>query len=377
MEKLKMESPNVIQEHIKEIKKLFPDAVTEVKSGNAIKSVVDFTILEQELSDTVSGNLQERYQMTWPDKTQTFKNAYLPTSLTLRPLVSSSKNFEKTKNVYIEGDNLDALKILRETYLNKVKLVYVDPPYNTGNNLIYKNDFSQSEESFIENNGQNDQYGNRLFVNNDTNGRFHTDWLNMIYPRIKLARDFLTDDGFFVISIDQSELMNLIKVCDEIFGEENRINIVTVVHKPEGRNQEKFFGTSNEFALFYAKNKADANFRNVVLDQEVAKKFKDQDSLGNFRFQNFIRMTDGRLAYRSVRPKFWYPIYVNTTLKIMSVHKEKVPEPFETIFPITKVGVEMSWKLLPLSAEELINTNNLSFELDKSGFITIVEKIRE
>lgn len=372
-----MESPNVIQEHIKEIKKLFPDAVTEVKSGNAIKSVVDFTILEQELSDTVSGNLQERYQMTWPDKTQTFKNAYLPTSLTLRPLVSSSKNFEKTKNVYIEGDNLDALKILRETYLNKVKLVYVDPPYNTGNNLIYKNDFSQSEESFIENNGQNDQYGNRLFVNNDTNGRFHTDWLNMIYPRIKLARDFLTDDGFFVISIDQSELMNLIKVCDEIFGEENRINIVTVVHKPEGRNQEKFFGTSNEFALFYAKNKADANFRNVVLDQEVAKKFKDQDSLGNFRFQNFIRMTDGRLAYRSVRPKFWYPIYVNTTLKIMSVHKEKVPEPFETIFPITKVGVEMSWKLLPLSAEELINTNNLSFELDKSGFITIVEKIRE
>lgn len=372
-----MESPNVIQEHIKEIKKLFPDAVTEVRSGNAIKSVVDFTILEQELSDTVSGNLQERYQMTWPDKTQTFKNAYLPTSLTLRPLVSSSKNFEKTKNVYIEGDNLDALKILRETYLNKVKLVYVDPPYNTGNNLIYKNDFSQSEESFIENNGQNDQYGNRLFVNNDTNGRFHTDWLNMIYPRIKLARDFLTDDGFFVISIDQSELMNLIKVCDEIFGEENRINIVTVVHKPEGRNQEKFFGTSNEFALFYAKNKADANFRNVVLDQEVAKKFKDQDSLGNFRFQNFIRMTDGRLAYRSVRPKFWYPIYVNTTLKIMSVHKEKVPEPFETIFPITKVGVEMSWKLLPLSAEELINTNNLSFELDKSGFITIVEKIRE
>lgn len=377
MEKLKMKSPDVIQEHIKEIKNLFPDAVTEVNDGNVIKSVVDFTVLEQELSGSVSGNSQERYQMTWPDKTQTFKNAYLPTSLTLRPLVSSSKNFEETKNVYIEGDNLDALKILRETYLNKVKLVYVDPPYNTGNNLIYKNDFSQSEESFIENNGQNDQYGNRLFVNNDTNGRFHTDWLNMIYPRIKLARDFLTDDGFFVISIDQSELMNLIKVCDEIFGEENRINIVTVVHKPEGRNQEKFFGTSNEFALFYAKNKADANFRNVVLDQEVAKKFKDQDSLGNFRFQNFIRMTDGRLAYRSVRPKFWYPIYVNTRLKVMSVHKEKVPEPFETIFPITKVGVEMSWKLLPLSAEELINTGNLSFEVDKSGFITIVEKIRE
>ena len=321
-------------------------------------------------------NKDESYDFTWVGKRKSIIEAGAPISKTLRPDIEASKDFDNTKNMLIVGDNLDALKLLQESYLGKVSLAYVDPPYNTGTNMIYSNDFSDSEEAFLEESGQIDD-GYALVSNPKTAGRFHSRWLSMMYPKLKLIRNLLSDTGFCVIAMDDSEIENLIKICNEVFGEENRIGIVTVVHKPEGRNQEKFFGTSNEYALFYAKNKSLANFQNVVLDPEIAKKFNLTDELGNYRLQNFIRMTDGKLAYRSVRPKFWYPIYVNKNNGELSINKPTSADEYYEVFPVTKAGVEMSWKVLPASANELIKNGSILPSIDSDGFITIQEKIRE
>jgi adenine-specific DNA-methyltransferase len=225
MEKLKMKSPSVIQEHIKEIKKLFPDAVTEVKDGDETKIVIDFDVLKQELSDSLINDKQERYQMTWPGKKEAILLSNMPTSKSLRPNIDSSIDFYNTKNIYIEGDNLDALKIMRESYLGCIKVIYLDPPYNTGNDFVYKDDFSVDIDSYSKSSGQSDDLGNRLVLNSESNGRYHSDWLNMIYPRLKLAKDFLKDDGFVFISIDDHEEDNLIKIGKEIFGESNFVGV--------------------------------------------------------------------------------------------------------------------------------------------------------
>lgn len=318
----------------------------------------------------------ESYNFTWVGKRKSIVEAGAPINKILRPDIEASKDFDNTKNMLIVGDNLDALKLLQESYLGKISLAYVDPPYNTGTNMIYSNDFSDSEEAYLEESGQIDD-GYTLVANPKTAGRFHSRWLSMMFPKLKLIRNLLSDTGFCVIAMDDSEIENLLKICNEVFGEENRIGIVTIVHKPEGRNQEKFFGTSNEYALFYAKNKSLANFQNVVLDPEIAKKYNLTDELGNYRLQNFIRMTDGKLAYRSVRPKFWYPIYVNMKSGELSISKPSSMDEYFEVLPVTKAGVEMSWKVLPASANELIKSNSILPEIDPDGFITIQEKIRE
>jgi adenine-specific DNA-methyltransferase len=198
-----------------------------------------------------------------------------------------------------------------------------------------------------------------------------------MYQRLKLAKDLLSDDGFILIAIDHNELFNLGEICDEILGYANRIGIISVIHKPEGRNQAKFIGPSNEFMLAYAKNEQIGRLQNVVLDPEVAAKFNQSDEKGNYRLQNFIRMTDGKLAYREVRPKFWYPIYVDVENRRLSINKDDLSGNVLEIYPKTKVGVEMSWKVLPNSAQTLINNGELEISTDKDGFITIMEKIRE
>lgn len=225
MEYLKMHTPDLADENFKKLAALFPNAVTETKdeNGNVVRSI-DADVLRQEISATVVEGPQERYQFTWPDKKKSVVLANQPIAKTLR--LDREKSVGKdgtlgnidTENIYIEGDNLDALKLLQETYLGKVKMIYIDPPYNTGNDFIYEDDFSQSADEYLGNSGQFDKEGNRLVQNTESNGRFHTDWLNMLYPRLRLAKDLLTDNGVIFISIDDNEVSNLKKICNEIYG---------------------------------------------------------------------------------------------------------------------------------------------------------------
>lgn len=221
MEKMDMMSMDRVQENIAKIRALFPECVTEVKRDGKVTLAVDFDELKQEMSGMLIDEREERYQMTWPDKRKAKLLANTSISATLRPCKEESVDFDNTQNLYIEGDNLDVLKLLQETYLGKVKMIYIDPPYNTSGDFVYEDDFAQSAEEYVANSGQYDDQGNRLVENNETNGRFHTDWLNMIYPRLKVARDLLTDDGVIFISCDDHEQANLKKVCDEVFGRKN------------------------------------------------------------------------------------------------------------------------------------------------------------
>ena len=222
MEKMKMHSPNHPQENIARIRELFPGCVTEAVGENGqVSLAVDFDQLRQELSDSIVEGPQERYQLNWPGKREALLTANAPIAKTLRPCREESVDFDTTKNLFIEGDNLDALKLLQETYLGKIKMIYIDPPYNTGNDFIYEDDFSEDCDEFLKRSNQKDEKGNRLIANPESNGRFHSDWLSMLYPRLKLARNLLRDDGVVFISIDDNEIHNLRKVCEEIFGEDN------------------------------------------------------------------------------------------------------------------------------------------------------------
>lgn len=225
MEHLNMQSMDKIAANVAKIRELFPNCVTErINSEGKLEHAIDFDMLKQELSDHVVDGLQERYQFTWPDKRKAVLAANAPINKPLRPCREESVDFDNTENLYIEGDNLEVLKLLQETYLGKVKMIYIDPPYNTGNDFVYEDDFKQSAEEYIDNSGQLDEEGNRMVTNTESNGRFHTDWLNMMYPRLKLAKDLLDkNEGVIFISIDESEHSNLKKICDEIFGEDNFI----------------------------------------------------------------------------------------------------------------------------------------------------------
>lgn len=254
MDKLKMHSVNKVDENVAKIGKLFPNCVTERKNDKGeVEYAIDFDMLKQELSDVVVEGNEERYQFTWPDKKKSILLANAPISKTLRPCREESVDFDNTENLYIEGDNLDVLKLLQETYLGKIKMIYIDPPYNTGNDFVYNDDFAESTDEYLANSGQFDDEGNRLVQNTESNGRYHTDWLNMIYPRLKLAKDLLAEDGVLLISIDDNEIDNLQKVCDEIFGENNfACNLVW--QKKTGASDAKGIATITENILVYSKN---------------------------------------------------------------------------------------------------------------------------
>ena len=251
-----MQSSNGVEDNITKIAQLFPDCVTEIvdeRSGQP-KHLIDFEKLKQNLSDSVMSERAERYQFTWPDKSKAILLANSPINATLRPCREDSVDFDNTQNLYIEGDNLDVLKCLKETYLHKVKMIYIDPPYNTGNDFVYEDDFAQSSEEYLANSGQFDEQGNRMFTNAESNGRFHTDWLNMIYPRLKVARDLLTDDGVIFISIDDNEVENLRKVCDEVFGEQNFVDCLHWKKKKQPSFLAKHTAKVMEYVIVYAKN---------------------------------------------------------------------------------------------------------------------------
>ena len=227
-----MQTPNLVDENIEKIGRLFPDCLTERTGADGkTEQAIDFDKLRQELSKSIVEGDEERYQFTWPGKKQAIITANAPINKTLRPCREESVDFDNTQNLYIEGDNLDVLKLLREDYLGKVKMIYIDPPYNTGNDFVYEDDFAQSTNDYIENSGQKDDEGNRLVANTDSNGRFHTDWLNMIYPRLRIAKDLLAEDGIIFIHIGESEVENLRKISSEIFGEQNQITIFSRVMK--------------------------------------------------------------------------------------------------------------------------------------------------
>lgn len=254
MEHLNMQSMDKVAANVAKIRELFPNCVTErINNEGKLEHAIDFDMLKQELSDHVVDGLQERYQFTWPDKRKAILAANAPINKTLRPCREESVDFDNTENLYIEGDNLEVLKLLQETYLGKVKMIYIDPPYNTGNDFVYEDDFKQSAEEYIDNSGQLDEEGNRMVTNTESNGRFHTDWLNMIYPRLKLAKDLLSDDGVIFISIGDDEESNLIKCCDEIFGESNFV--VSICHKHRASvSNDRIISENHNHLLFYCKN---------------------------------------------------------------------------------------------------------------------------
>ena len=254
MDKLKMHSVNKVDENVTKIGKLFPNCVTERKNDKGeVEYAIDFDMLKQELSDVVVEGNEERYQFTWPDKKKSILLANAPISKTLRPCREESVDFDNTENLYIEGDNLDVLKLLQETYLGKIKMIYIDPPYNTGNDFVYNDDFAESAEEYLANSGQFDEEGNRLVQNTESNGRFHTDWLNMIYSRLRISKDILAENGLIFISIGQTELNNTITMCDEIFGASNRAGVVSRQMKT-GNNQGKFFTQNTDYIVVYSKN---------------------------------------------------------------------------------------------------------------------------
>ncbi|WP_370580516.1 site-specific DNA-methyltransferase [Snodgrassella alvi] len=373
MEKLKMHSLNKVDENIKKIGTQFPNCITErINQLGEVEYAIDFDILKQELSSVIVAGRDERYQFTWPDKKKSILLANTPIAKTLRPCREESVDFDDTKNLYIEGDNLEVLKLLQETYLEKIDLIYIDPPYNTGNDILYINDYIDREDEFHKK-YEIDEQGNKLYLNTDMNGRYHTNWLNMMYQRIKISKDLIKKDGFFLVAIDHNELFNLGEICDEIFGYSNRVGIISIVHKPEGRNQAKFIGPSNEFMLVYAKNENIAKLQKVVLDEEQKKTFSCQDENGTYRLKNFIRLSDGKYATKESKPTFWYPIYVTEDLATLSYTEI---ENSVAIYPITDSGIERTWKTTKETFFERYRNGDIIARRENNK-IKIYEKLRE
>ena len=302
MDKLKMHTPNKADENFKKLAELFPNAVTETidENGEVVRAI-DKDVLMQEISCTVVDGNEERYQFTWPDKKKSVLLANAPINKTLRPCREESVDFDTTENLYIEGDNLEVLKLLQETYLGKVKMIYIDPPYNTGSDFVYADNFAQSTDEYITNSGQFDEEGNRLVKNLDSNGRYHTDWLNMIYPRLKIAKNLLTEDGVIFISIDDSENKNLKNVCDEIFGAANFVSQLIWQNKKGGGNDSKYIAIEHEYILVYARNiSALSEFYEAYSDDYI-KRYKEHDEIGRFFWDTFKRKS-GKQYYPIVCP---------------------------------------------------------------------------
>ena len=321
-----MQTTDVVDENIKRIGEMFPNCLTEVKDEKGRPQVaIDFDQLRQELSKNIVEGPEERYQFTWPDKRNAIRLANAPTTDTLRPCREESVDFDNTQNLYIEGDNLQVLKLLRENYLGKVKMIYIDPPYNTGNDFVYNDDFSQSAGEYMHNSGQEDEEGNRLVTNTESNGRFHTDWLNMIYPRLKVAKDLLSEDGVIFISIDDNELENLIKLGNEVFGDSNFIGTLSVENNPKGRKNSSYISVSSEYCVIFARNKDKSYFI-----ENVPKKSSDMtlDENGRYVHNSGKRVLVGDNSFNKKVTKTEsdknYVVYYKSSTKDIIIKKEAI-----------------------------------------------------
>ena len=303
---------------------------------------IDWDKLRAELDPDIILDGEERYQFTWPDKRAASRLANIPTDKALRPDVDASKDFWNTENLYIEGDNLDVLKVLRENYLGKIKMIYIDPPYNTGNDFVYNDDFTQGRDEFEANSGLFDEDGNQVLDpmqrNTESNGRFHTDWLNMIYPRLKVARDLLASDGVIFISIDDNEVRNLKIICDEIFGETNFIAQIVNVNNIAGRSDSRHIATAHEYVLMY--QKAPSFISNgLPLSDEQKKEYRFEDEKGRYRQQGLRKRGSG--ARREDRPNMFYPIYYSPSDNVVSL--SPTSDSIE-IYPKLSDGTDGRWR---------------------------------
>lgn len=302
MDKLKMHSPNLVDANIEKISALFPNCITETKDENGeLKKAIDFDLLKQELSQILVEGEQERYRLDWVGKKEAILTANAPIAKTLRPCREESVNFDKTENLFIEGDNLEALKLLQENYLGEVKMIYIDPPYNTGNDFIYEDDFAESTDEFFERSNQVDEEGNKLVANPDSNGRFHSDWLSMIYSRLKLAKNLLKDDGVIFISIDDYEKDNIKKICDEIFIG-NYVATVVWQRAFSPKNDAKYLSSSHDYVLIYAKNINSFKVGKLPRTEEANARYKNPDN--DYRG----KWVSGDLSVKTYSKEYDYPI---------------------------------------------------------------------
>ncbi len=288
MEKVNLQTTNIVDENIKRIGELFPNCLTErLNDEGKPEMAIDFDQLRQELSKDIVEGSEERYQFTWPDKRNAIRLANAPTTDTLRPCREESVDFNNTQNLYIEGDNLQVLKLLRENYLGKVKMIYIDPPYNTGNDFVYNDNFDQDKQEYVHNSGQYDEEGNQLVTNTENNGRFHTDWLNMIYPRLKVAKDLLNENGVIFISIGEDELENLTKITDELFGAANRIGIVPRVMK-SGGGKGQFFSPNIDYVVIYGRLlSVKMSFKEPISEEVISKLYTSVETEGERKGERY------------------------------------------------------------------------------------------
>ena len=331
MEKLKMQSHDVIGSNTQKIAQLFPNCVTERlgKDGKP-ELAIDFEKLQAELSNEIIAEGEERYQFTWPDKRAAIRLANTPTTMTLRPCREESLDFDNTQNLYIEGDNLDVLKVLRETYLGKVKMIYIDPPYNTGNDFVYNDDFTQGKDDFEQSSGLFDEEGNQTIDpiqrNTESNGRFHTDWLNMIYPRLKVARDLLSEDGVILISIDDCEQEHIKAICDEIYGSRNRISTFVWNCSTAGGIRPKHVSKTHEYIFVYAKNIDNIPILWAPLSEGAQKMYNEKDEKGIFRSKEFVFKNSST----NENQKYWITCPDGTKVKPRAGYIYRfVPDTFE------------------------------------------------
>ncbi|KEO87833.1 hypothetical protein EH30_00190 [Erythrobacter sp. JL475] len=307
MEKLDASTPDLTRQNIERLLELFPECRTEGSREDA--PMVDFDLLRQALSDYLVEGPAERYRLDWPGKRQALLTANTPIDKTLRPMREESVDFDTTRNLFIEGDNLDALKLLQETYLGKVKMIYIDPPYNTGNDFIYNDDFSQSRRAYEEQSEQRDAVGGRLVANPESNGRFHSDWLSMMLPRLKLARNMLADDGVLFVSLDQNEDAAFRKVADEIFGEDNFVYSIAVKVNPRGRHLDRYIASTHENLIIYAKDAGGGHaLRGMPRSENMVNEFDREDENGPYRL---LGLRNRNQSFNpETRPNLYFPLYV-------------------------------------------------------------------
>lgn len=378
MDKLKMQTANKADENFKKLATMFPNAVTETVDENGeVVRAIDKDVLMQEISCKVVDGNEERYQFTWPDKKKSVLLANAPINKTLRPCREESVDFDNTENLYIEGDNLEVLKLLQETYLGKIKMIYIDPPYNTGNDFVYNDDFSMSAEDFMEANNTYDNEGNRLVQNTESNGRFHTDWLNFIYPRLKIAKDLLADEGVIFISIDDNEVTNLKKICDEIFGSSNHCGTFIVNSTPNARDYGHI-GKMHKYCLFYAKN---MEYTQTNMLPDTDKKFKYSDAIGGFNIHPLYNSNEA--FHKLNRPNLYYPFYLYLDEKLLINGDEFFNiglEPKENcveIYPPKSVknSVQFVWRWGKEKAKTYMNQEIIGYKVGSNEF-RIVQKMR-
>lgn len=382
--KLELSSVDGTKLNLEALYQIAPSCFTEVKDDKTgeLRHVVNFKTLRQLLGDNAVEDADEMYQFTWPGKQEARREAARPTTKTLRPVVEDSVDWDNTQNLYIEGDNLEVLKLLQKSYMGKVKMIYIDPPYNTGKNLIYKNNFYQEESEYLKGIGVYDEFGNKLFCNTTSNGRFHSDWCSMIYSRLLVSRTLLSKDGIICLTIDDSEIENVTSMMNDVFGELNHLATIIIKNNPSGRSTTKGASIAHEYALFYGANEETTLGRLPRNDSQIAR-YKEKDSLGAYEWVNFRKHG----GYKEDAPTMFYPIYVKkdcSSFRIPQLKWNDETKEYVVLdqlrddeiltLPIDELGRNRRWKWGLERA--LSNQSEMMAKTDRNGLPTVYIKAR-